>query len=301
MNKSGNRVKLLFLLLFIYVFAQFSWWAVLIIKLNNIIYANNDILSHKIWMIAGEAAVFALLLTAGFYLTYRFYKKEIELTKHQRNFMQAVTHEIKTPVTAVKLLLQTLQKHNLNPDKQALIINKAIHETDRLQQLTENVLAVTGFDENKINANLQLQNLSVLLTTLLKDLKQSIGQNHITLTNIADNLYCKFDTYGLQTIITNLYDNAIKYSPVNSEIRITALQENQTIKIEITDHAPPIPANMKHKIFEKFFRLGNEETRIARGTGLGLYIVKHWVRIMRASIEVMPQKTGNTFVLIFYV
>lgn len=297
MNKQNKRLKIIFIILFTYVFAQFFWWAVLIIKLNKIIYAQHEKLNYKIWMIIGEGSVFSILLLAGFFLVYRFYQKELELTNNQRNFMQAVTHETKTPVAAIRLLLQTLKKHKIDSAKQEQIIDKAIQETYRLQQLTENVLTVTGFNENNIQVNIQKQNLSSFIYNLLTDLKQGIGQNHKTTINIQDNIFCKFDANALQTIITNLYDNAVKYSPVQTEIIVNARQENNYVIVEIIDKATPIPDKMKNKIFDKFYRLGNEDTRMAKGTGLGLYIVKHWARIMKATVEVIPQGDGNTFVL----
>lgn len=229
---------------------------------------------HRRWMmIAGEGVVFGLLLLAGIHLTQRSFKKEFTLSRQQRNFLLAVTHEFKSPLAAIKLSLQTLDKHQLDKAQQHEILSRAIQETNRINALVENALAAARYEDKSIHLNKEHLNLSELVQESIM-MRQSISRkNQIINGDVQADIFIKGDPLALQSAVLNLIDNAEKYSPENGNIMVQLKERDKHVIISVSDSGPGIPAHERKKIFEKFYRIGNEDTRAAKGTGLGLYIV----------------------------
>ena len=185
-----SRPLFWFYLLVAYVVVQFVWWTYLMVDLNNEIYRHKTELNvlkgeslnqvviqgnelnkklHKRWiMIAGESSVFIALLLFGIFQIRNTFKKETELAQQQKNFLLSVTHELKSPIASAKLQLQTLQKHELERAKQKEIIANAIHDTDRLNNLVENMLLAAKIDNGiyKIYLNGVLSAQSATVSTV---------------------------------------------------------------------------------------------------------------------------------------
>jgi two-component system phosphate regulon sensor histidine kinase PhoR len=142
----------LFYILVVYIFMQFCWWAYLLADLNKEVYTHKIVYSiqnqqpgreavmlkklhHRWFMIAGEGAVFLSLLILGAVKTHRAFKKEVALANSQKNFLLSVTHELKSPLASIKLYLQTLQKHDLEKNKQQAFLENAIKDTERRKQI----------------------------------------------------------------------------------------------------------------------------------------------------------------------
>lgn len=286
---------LFFYALVLYILLQFCWWSYLLVKLNDEIYEQkvqllelqkipghdvkeeeHELLRnlHNRWMmIAGEGVVFGLLLLAGIHLTQRSFKKEYTLSRQQRNFLLAVTHEFKSPLAAIKLSLQTLQKHQLDKEQQTKILNRAIMETNRIDTLVENALAAARYEDKSFHLNKEQVNLSELVEEAIA-MRHGINQKGLKLDgDVQPGIFIHGDSLALQSAVLNLIDNAEKYSPENGTIRVQLKERDKHVILSVSDNGPGIPAHERKKIFEKFYRVGNEETRAAKGTGLGLYIV----------------------------
>lgn len=286
---------LFFYALVLYILLQFGWWSYLLVKLNDEIYdqkvqlldlqkipaqeikkEEHELLQalHRRWMmIAGEGVVFGLLLLAGIHLTQRSFKKEFTLSRQQRNFLLAVTHEFKSPLAAIKLSLQTLDKHQLDKAQQHEILSRAIQETNRINALVENALAAARYEDKSIHLNKEHLNLSELVQESIM-MRQSISRkNQIINGDVQADIFIKGDPLALQSAVLNLIDNAEKYSPENGNIMVQLKERDKHVIISVSDSGLGIPAHERKKIFEKFYRIGNEDTRAAKGTGLGLYIV----------------------------
>ena len=157
-----NRPFIIFYILVVYVFMQFCWWGYHIADLHRQIYElsvkientrqtdvgdveetkrhlEEKLLKRK-WMVVGEGSVFALLLLMGVYITQRAFKREVDLSTQQRNFLMAVTHELKSPLASIKLYMQTMQKHDLDKQKNDEILENVLNETKRLTSLVDNIL-----------------------------------------------------------------------------------------------------------------------------------------------------------------
>ncbi len=298
-NKVGKRVRVLFYLLTAYILIQFFWWAYLLIKLNLELYQseNSELGNLKVLMVIGEGTVFFIFLLVGIYITLRTIRKEIDLVRQQRNFLLSITHELKTPLAAIKLCMDTLTKrNNLDSNQRGLLQNNVRENTERLSLLIDNVLLATRIESGTDTPQNQEVNLSALTTKLISRIAQISANARIT-SNIGSEIIARTDMHNYESIVTNLVENALKYggdAPV--EIELSA-NKSKAILI-VSDSGPGIPNELKNRVFDKFYRVENEETRSQKGTGLGLYIVKELVNLSGGKIYIVDNvPTGTKFVV----
>lgn len=138
-RKLKNPIFLFYILLG-YIIAQFSWWLYLIFSLYQKTYTNQETLNHKTWMLLGEGTVFLVILGGGAFMIKRAFKREKAVNELQENFLQSVSHELKTPIASVGLFLQTLQKRSLDETKRQEIYAQAFAEVERLNILINDIL-----------------------------------------------------------------------------------------------------------------------------------------------------------------
>ncbi|MGZ4054691.1 MAG: sensor histidine kinase, partial [Bacteroidia bacterium] len=310
MNSVSKKSKPLFwfYILVTYVLIQFIWWSYAMVKQNNeISYLKsqinvlngeslNDVVKngnelnaklHARWiMIAGEGSVFTALLLLGIFQIRKTFKKETELAQQQKNFLLSVTHELKSPIASTKLQLQTLQKHELDREKQKEIISNAISDTDRLNNLVENILLAAKIENSVYSVHKEKFNLSEYLAEGLKQTITSFSYKQKIELQIEKNIFMDIDRTSFPSIILNLFENAVKYSSEDSKITIGLKKENGKIVLSVADEGAGIPDKEKASIFQKFYRVGNEDTRKTKGTGLGLYIVDYLVKQHNGTISV---------------
>lgn len=256
---------------------------------------------HKRWvMISGEGIVFMGVLLLGIFQIRKTFKREAELSQQQQNFLLSVTHELKSPIASTKLQLQTLQKHELNREKQKEILANAINDTDRLNNLVENMLLAAKIENNVYLLHKENYNLSEYITEGMNQTIQSFQYKQKVELNIEPNIYMDIDRTNFPSIILNLFENAVKYSPEDSTIVVSLKKQNQKIILSVADQGTGISDKEKETIFQRFYRSGNEETRKTKGTGLGLYIVDYLVKQHNGTITVKNNTPkGSIFEIIF--
>lgn len=256
---------------------------------------------HKRWvMISGEGIVFIGVLLLGIFQIRKTFKREEELSQQQQNFLLSVTHELKSPIASTKLQLQTLQKHELNREKQKEILANAINDTDRLNNLVENMLLAAKIENSVYLLHKEKYNLSEYITEGMNQTIQSFQYKQKVELNIEPNIYMDIDRTNFPSIILNLFENAVKYSPEDSTIVLSLKKQNQKIILSVADQGIGITDKEKGTIFQRFYRSGNEETRKTKGTGLGLYIVDYLVKQHNGTITVKNNTPkGSIFEIIF--
>ncbi|MFI5155042.1 MAG: sensor histidine kinase, partial [Chitinophagales bacterium] len=233
----------------------------------------------------GEGSIFLLVILVGAIFLYRAVMLQIRLQQQQQNFMMAVTHELKTPIAVTKLNLETLLKHRLEDEKKIKIIQSALQETNRLNTITNNILVSAQLEGGHyLIANDEID-LSYLLLTCLMDFRNRFP-DRIWKLDIEPEIGVLGDGLLLQILVNNLIENAIKYSPRETVIEARLRKEKGRPALSIIDQGAGIPGPEKKKVFNKFYRLGNEETRTAQGTGLGLYLCKKIAADHRAIIQI---------------
>lgn len=250
---------------------------------------------HKRWlMISSEGAVFVFLLLLGGYQIRKTLKKETALAQQQKNFLLSVTHELKSPIASTKLQLQTLQKHELDRSKQKEILANAISDTERLNNLVENILLAAKIENSVFPLNKEEYNLSEYITEGMNQTIKSFNYSQKVVLNIEPNIKMRIDKTSFPSIILNLVENAVKYSPANSTITIGLQSLNGKTILSVADEGVGISDEEKESVFQKFYRVGNEEVRKTKGTGLGLFIVNYLVEQHNGVITVKDNTPKGT-------
>lgn len=245
----------------------------------------------------GEGSIFFLLIVAGAVFVYRAVVKELKLGRQQQNFMMAITHELKTPVAVAKLNLETLLMRKLDEEKQQKLLQLALQETNRLNVLCSNLLISSQIEAGGYRITQEDINISELVSNAVSDFLNRFPQR-VLQTDIEKEHFVNGDVLLLQMAINNLVDNAIKYSPKDSVIKVQLSLRNGSIIIKVMNEGAGIDTKDREKIFEKFYRAGNEATRKAKGTGLGLYITRRIIETHKGKIYVDPLYDKGTAIVI---
>lgn len=297
MESKGKSRKtiVVFYLLIGYILAQISWWIYQIITLSKQIDDTGGTAQAKMRMLAGEFAVFFVLLCIGLFFIHRVYKKELALSTNKKNFSLSITHELKTPITTTKLFLESLINHDksIDPQKRLEIYNKMYAEQTRLNELIEKVLLSARMENAQIKLTLEEHDISEVLEGILKNVQ--IEQELVA--KIEPGLTTKIDSFYFRSIVQNLIENAAKYSPSNDQISVVLERAGKEVVLSVTDRGVGIKGEDKVNIFKMYQRLENEEIKESKGTGLGLYIVSQLVKGHKGkiSVEDNPEGKGSVF------
>lgn len=317
----ANRKYIFFYLTLIYIVAFLIWWTFLLYNKTETLYEHR--ISTEIWktsgfedsnehinlvskykrekvMIVAEGSVFFLILLVLIFRAKKSVEHEINFSKQQQNFILSITHELKSPLSSIKLMSQTLAKHNLKEEQKDKLLKNTLNEVERLQNLVENVLLAAKIDNDAYGFSKSEVNFSALLEKLLVRFKTVQGVP--IFFKIEDDILIQADISGLTSIIINLVENANKYSPVGAYIEVNLTKKDNEILFSVSDLGIGVSDEEKLKIFDKFYRIGSEETRSTKGTGLGLYIVKELVFFHNGTISVRDNyPKGSVFEVIFQV
>jgi signal transduction histidine kinase len=237
------------------------------------------------FMIIAEGSVFLVLLFAGLMLVRRVFKREIELAAQQRNFLLSITHELNSPLSSIKASLQTLLRRKPDAEKADILMNNSLLEVDRLQSLVDNILFAAKIERNDHGFLDEQLDVSVITVQAAENVRLNKKGVKIE-TDIQPDIVMQLDPLGFTSAVINLLENAVKYSPEGSTVKVSLKQKDTTVFLKVEDQGCGIPEEEHEKVFEKFYRIGNEDTRRAKGTGLGLYIVKRFVDIYKGSISI---------------
>lgn len=229
----------------------------------------------------GEGITFLLLIVAGAVFVFKIINRELVQSQQQQNFMMAITHELKTPIAVTKLNLETMQKRKLEFEQQQKLIRATIQEANRLNALCNNVLLLTQIDAGGYTLTSENFDLGELVSECAGDFMIRFPQRQID-TWLNGEIFIYGDRILLQLAINNLLDNAIKYSGKDDVVLLKVFKENKLIKIQVIDEGQGIITGEKGKIFEKYFRGAQRQTK---GTGLGLYLTKEIVKQHHGDIS----------------
>ncbi len=244
--------------------------------------------------------IFFLLIITGLILNTVFLFREIRRNEQHDAFLNSVTHELKTPIASIKLYLETLKSRDVSEEKRREFYDVMLDDSDRLLSTVEQVLLASSTREpgRQLSiAELDLRSLAEETIDIVRR-RHHLGDGTIKLTTPAEPVTVIGDQGELQTVFTNLLDNAVKYS-VN-EPKISVRIKNSPLgraEIYIKDGGIGIPPHDLKRIFKRFYRVSGDAAADAKGTGLGLFIVKSIVDKHGGSIraESRGPGLGSTF------
>ncbi len=213
--------------------------------------------------------------------------------------MMAITHELKTPIAIAKLNLETLQRRKLDETQQHKLLNVTLQETNRLDTLCNNILLASQYDAGAYKMNKTLVDFSDVVQNTCANFTRRYPSKKIDV-DIQEDIELLGEDVLLQMLVSNLLENAMKYSPKDTPIKLTLSKTGSVVNVVVADEGAGINEKERVKIFDKFYRIGNESTRMAKGTGLGLYLCKKIAQDHDAQIAVSNnQPVGSIFTVSF--
>ena len=325
-RKTIRRATIIYWLMLIYIVSALAWWFISLQKQSHLLAdfklkqlnasidsAASPLLYQSVYntIIANkktdsikhlsEGLFFLALIIIAAIFVFRTVRRQFKLQQQQQNFMMAVTHELKTPISVARLNLETMQKYSLDPEKQKRLICTTLEETSRLNFLTNNILISSQLEGGGYPFSKEELDLSDLLKDCMQDFRTRFPERNFS-EQIETDVDVKGDPLLLQILVNNLLENAIKYSPRESQITATLKKKASVIELVILDEGPGIPDNEKKKIFSKFYRIGSETTRKTKGTGLGLYLCSKITDDHNADIAVTDNHPcGSSFAVRFFI
>jgi len=210
---------------------------------------------------------------------------QLELLKS--NFLSLISHDLKTPIARIQgnaeLVLSGGEKLD-GPQRKCL--ETIVHTTDDLSQYVETVLDLTRIESSQVPIQKSTKDINATVMEVVESKRFLAEEKNIELITKLEPLFSiKFDVKLIRRVIANLVENAIKYSPPNSRITLSSREENNWIRVTVTDQGMGIPPVEQVKVFQKFYRCENEMTQTTKGTGLGLYLVKYFVELHQGMVE----------------
>jgi signal transduction histidine kinase len=302
--------------LLLYIIAALVWWSFSLLQQNKEIhelkkqgvkttqrnYAQQvkEIEAQQqrgVYKYVGEGSAFLLLIFVGAVFIYRSVRRQFKLQQQQQNFVMAVTHELKTPIAVSRLNLETMQKYSLEEEKKKKLIQATLHETLRLDTLINNILISSRLEGKDYSIAKEDLDFSELVKDVIKAFQCRYTDRKIQVA-IEAEVEVEGDATLLKLLLSNLLENANKYSPKEKPVSLSLTKSAGAMLLEVADEGYGIPDDEKKAVFEKFYRIGNEQTRKTQGTGLGLYICYKIVKDHGGAIFIKDnQPAGSKFII----
>lgn len=249
------------------------------------------------WLLLILGTVFFALVMAGLVWLSTWLVAEVRVNQRQRAFLDAVTHEMKTPLASFRLGLDTLGRHELSGDRRAEFIGRMQEDLDRLDETVKQVLAAARAEERGRVAPRKLDGVEVV--EVLEQCAQKVREQHhldanaIRLDGVRE-AWVRAERPGLELIFGNLLENAVKYSEEPLEVQVGVVDGSDgRVSIEISDQGIGIPQHELRRIFHRFYRAGRDVQRQVAGLGLGLFVARAMVKRQGGRIVARSEGTGR--------
>ena len=272
-------------------------WTLLIVRNPALAH---DILANRLLLgtgIGGFVVIMSVLVLFSVSLV-----REIGEVRRQTSFIDSVTHELKSPLAALKLCLETLGRDDLPADQRERLRGMMLDDVDRLTVFIDRVLTATRLGQDRVSLPVQ----EVAVADVARHAAQVVARRAkapegAVVVAIEGDLVTATDALALSTILENLIDNALKYSgDAPPEVRVTArVEAGRAVVIEVQDRGIGLARAQLGRVFERFYRVPDPAVRARRGTGLGLYVVSELARILGGRVDARSPGPGRgaTFVV----
>jgi len=276
-----------------------DWLTEEYVKINPAAYASIDRDRQRhIRMFVMEGSFFILLMLVGAYMIYIALRRTRQVREEQLLFVHSITHELKIPITAISLFLDTMKRRNYDHDLMADLAPKMKEDLGRLNRLIDNILQVRKLSDNQLELRLEAIDLSSELTRFAGHIRERIESTGGKLNlDIAENVRIRGNLAELIKVWESLIDNSFKYGTSgNLQLTINLRTHREQVEMQFIDNGPGIPEGMGDKLFEPFFRGNIESRKSVPGSGLGLYLAREFVRRSKGAISIKNAPSGGCLV-----
>lgn len=242
----------------------------------------------------GLVLLFAVL--AGVYVLFLYWKRQHDLYRQQKDIISQVTHELKSPLASIQLHLETMRLRPLPPEKTEQFLDTMLSDTDRLNNLISNLLMAAKLEQRRRPPQRRVQDFSAFVTAFMEGKQAKLPEGGCITLDIEEKLAVSFSPDDMETVLRNLFENAVLYSPALPEIHVALSRQGKKCILAFQDKGQGIDPKHLKKVFRMFYRVRNHGENI-RGSGLGLYIVRSVVTAHGGNIRVTSAGpgTGCTF------
>lgn len=254
-------------------------------------------------MFAFEGPFFALVILGMLWLIAGSLRVERELKRRQQNFLSAVTHEFKTPIGTLRLLVQTLSLRPASPERTVAYLRKMETELDRLERTSDQVLASARLQHADAPPVLAAADLNTVVQGHLGRARAGLEERGAVLeiAYAPEPLPVSLDVDAFAIVLHNLLDNAVKYDPrPQKRIRVALHADGDLVHLHVDDAGPGLTRDERERVFDRFYRAGDEMTRTTTGVGIGLHLVRTIVESLHGWVraEENPDGTGARFTVV---
>jgi signal transduction histidine kinase len=242
------------------------------------------------WAALGVGVALLVLVLVGVIVYLALTVKAIALSQRQSNFIDSVTHELKSPLASLKLYLQTLTRRSVSAEQQADFHRFMLHDVERLDTLIDHLLDAAKTMQRR---PAEIDDVTPLEPVLARACATAVQRHGVTETSVqlhcaaGEDLRARGREADLDIVFRNLLDNAVKYSLPKPEVEVTAQRVGDgKLVVRVADNGPGIPIAQRAQVFRRFVRLGSELERSKPGTGLGLFLVRSLVKQLRGKVTV---------------
>ncbi len=248
---------------------------------------------QALWVVAAQGGFMALGVLLGLIYIYRKLNTEMELVLRQRNFIATVTHELKTPIAALQVWTETLFTRELNEDRKSRIHDLMGKDLERLTELVSNLLEAARAEAGSLELKLEPLDLEPWLKSICETMGNRMGPGALNMTaELGRDIWVMADPKALGTVIENLLSNAYKYAGEPRQTTMTLDGDRDDVFIVVSDRGNGIAGKEMSRIFQPFYRVGDELTRQVPGSGLGLFLSKEIVLRHHGEIRVASKGKG---------
>ena len=264
-----------------------------------------DVAAAHTWVVITVLSILVGLILIGIFVIFFYNMKSYRLFRMQRNFIDNFTHELKTPVTSLRLFLETFLRHDLKREEQIKYIRSMVEDVNRLSTTIDSILNLAEI-QGKTFAGEFIDNDIVAVTEHFLE-----KNNHMFKTAVIDvenrtgaPCRCRINPVLFEIMLMNLLTNAVKYNNADiPRVNIVFEKQRKHFLIRFIDNGIGIPKTDRKQIFKKFYQAGSARDRSAKGSGLGLYFVASIVKLHKGSIWASARKeeAGTVFSLLLPV
>lgn len=248
------------------------------------------------WLILAEGIVLLVAILIGIYVIFLYWRRQAALNRAQRHFINQVTHELKSPLASIQLHLDTIQMRQPNAEQLQKLVTMMQSDSDRLHGLINNLLTAGQIEHKGTKLNLKAGDLSEFIERYLQREKESFPHQGSLDWDLTPGLIVRFESESLETVLRNLFENALLYVDGAPIITVELKREGDMAHLLFSDKGHGISQRNQKKVFRMFYRIRHGGKTI-RGNGLGLFIVRNVIRLHRGKVwaESPGSGLGTTF------
>jgi signal transduction histidine kinase len=238
------------------------------------------------WLLAGGIVSLVIVMSVVVMFSV-FLMREILEVRRQQTFIDSVTHELKSPLASIKLCLDTLMRSELSDAQRENLRQMMLTDVERLSVFVDDILEASRIAHGRHTQSWTAVSIPQLVRHCIDGIQKRYNLEPSAFqVEMPADLTMTTDPSALETVLKNLLDNAVKYSPSPPRIDVSVRPDNQgQVELQVTDHGIGIEKAQLKRIFRRFYRVPNDEVYARSGTGLGLYVVAALVRNLGGHIE----------------